>query len=63
MAYDTYGTITKVKSEDYPKENGDIKKIFLALPQPALATASSAVTLQLPADIEKEVVAKDGITS
>ena len=56
-----YGTITTVQSEDYPKEVGDIKKIFLALPQPALTTASSAVTLQLPADIEKEVVAKDGI--
>ncbi len=56
-----YGTITTVQSEDYPKEVGDIKKIFLALPQPALATALSAVTLQLPADIKKEVVAKDGI--
>jgi len=59
-----YGTITTVQSEDYPKEVGDIKKIFFAqqaLPQPVPVPASSAVTLQFPADIEKEVVAKDGI--
>jgi len=57
-----YGTITTVQSEDYPKEVGE--KIFFAqqaLPQPVPVPASSAVTLQLPADIEKEVVAKDGI--
>ncbi len=59
-----YGTITTVQSEDYPKEVGDIKKIFFAqqaLPPTVLVPASSAVTLQLPANIEKEVVAKDGI--
>jgi len=59
-----YGTITTVLSENYSKEVGDIKKIFFAqqaLPQPVPVPASSAVTLQLPADIEKEVVAKDGI--
>jgi len=59
-----YRTITTVQSEDYPEEVGDIKKIFSAqqaLPQPVPVPASSAVTLQLPADIEKEVVAKDGI--
>ena len=59
-----YRTITTVQSEDYPKEVGDIKKIFFAqqaLPQPVSVPAPSAVTLQLPADIEKEVVAKDGI--
>jgi hypothetical protein len=64
MARAPYGTITTVQSEDYPKEVVDIKKIFFAqqvLPQPVPVTASSAVTLQLPADIEKEVVAKDGI--
>jgi hypothetical protein len=59
-----YGTITTVQSEDYPKEVGDIKQIFFAqqaLPQLVPVPASSAVTLQLPADTEKEVVAKDGI--
>ena len=64
MARTPYRTITTVQSEDYPKEVGDIKKIFFAqqaLPQPVPVTASVAVTLQLPADIEKEVVAKDGI--
>jgi hypothetical protein len=58
-----YGTITTVQSEDYPKVV-DIKKIFFTqqvLHQPVPVPASSAVTLQLPADIEKEVVAKDGI--
>ncbi len=60
----TYGTITTVQSEDYPKEVADIKKIFFAqqaLPQQVPVPASLAVTLQLPADIEKEVVAKYGI--
>jgi len=64
MARAPYGTITTVQSEDYPKEVGDIKKIFFAqqaLPQPVPVPASSAVPLQLHADIEKEVVAKDGI--
>jgi hypothetical protein len=59
-----YGTITTVPSEDYPKEVIDIKKIFFAqqaLPQQVPVSASSAITLQLPSDIEKEVVAKDGI--
>jgi hypothetical protein len=58
-----YGTITMVLSDAYPVEVEAIKKIFLlvhyALPQ-ALATAS-AITLQLPGDVKKEVVAKDGI--
>jgi hypothetical protein len=60
---DPYWTITKVPSNAYPVEVEATKKIFLlvqyALPQ-APATAS-AVTLQLPEDVEKEVVAKDGI--
>jgi len=59
-----YGTITTVQSEVYPKEVVDIKKIFFAqqaLPQQVPLLASSVVTLQLPADIKKEVVAKDGI--
>jgi len=59
-----YGMITTVPSEDYPKEVIDIKKIFFAqqaLPQQVPVPASSAITLQLPADFEKEVVAKDGI--
>jgi hypothetical protein len=58
-----YGTITTVPSNAYPVEVEAIKKIFLlvqcALPQPP-ATAS-AITLQLPGDVQKEVVAKDGI--
>ncbi len=57
------GTITMVPSDAYPVEVEAIKKIFLsvqyALPQ-APATAS-AITLQLWGDVEKEVVAKDGI--
>jgi hypothetical protein len=64
VARTPYGIITTVQSEDYPKEVGDIKKIYFAqqaLPQLVPVPASSAVTLQLPADIEKEVVAKDGI--
>jgi len=59
-----YGTTTMVQSEDYPKEDGDTKKIFFAqqaLPQPVPIPASLAVTLQLPADIEKEAIAEDGI--
>jgi hypothetical protein len=59
-----YGTITMVQSEDYPKEFANIKKIFFAqqaLPHQVPIPVSSAVTLQLPADIKKEVVAKDGI--
>jgi hypothetical protein len=59
-----YGTITTVQSNTYPVEVKAIKKIFFsmqqALPQ-GLAT-SSALTLQLPADKKKEIVAKDGIT-
>jgi hypothetical protein len=59
-----YGTITMVQSNAYPVEVEAIKKIFFptqqALPQ-GLAT-SSALALQLSADVEKEVVAKDGIT-
>jgi hypothetical protein len=59
-----HGTIITVPSDDYPKEVVDIKKIFFAqqaLLQQVPVPASSAVTLQLPTDIEKEVVAKDGI--
>ena len=51
-----YGMITTVPYEDYPKEVDDIKKIFFAqqaLPQQVPVPASLAVTLQLPADIEK----------
>jgi hypothetical protein len=58
-----YGMITTVQSDAYPVEVEAIKKIFFptqqALPQ-GLAT-SSALTLQLTAVVEKEVVAKDGI--
>jgi hypothetical protein len=58
-----YGTITTVPSNAYPVEVEAVKKIFLlvhyGLPQ-APATAS-AVTLQLPRDVKKEVVANDGI--
>jgi hypothetical protein len=58
-----YRMITTVQSDASPVEVKAIKKIFFptqqALPQ-GLAT-SSALTLQLPADVEKEVVAKDGI--
>ncbi len=58
-----YGAITTVPSDAYPVEVKAIKKIFLSvhyvLPQ-APATAS-AITLQLPEDVKKEVVAKDGI--
>jgi hypothetical protein len=57
------GTITTIPSNLYPVEVEVIKKIFLsvyyALPQ-APATAS-AITLQLPGDVKKEVVAKNGI--
>ncbi len=40
-----------------------IKKIFFPMQQtlPQGLATSSALTLQLPADVEKEVVAKDGI--
>jgi hypothetical protein len=55
-----YGMIITVQSENYPKEVSDIKKIFFAQQVP-VPTASSALTLQLPGDLEKEVVAKDGI--
>jgi hypothetical protein len=59
----SYGMITMVPSNAYPGEVKAIKKVFLsmqyALPQ-APATAS-AITLQLPGDVKKEVVAKDGI--
>jgi hypothetical protein len=62
-----YGMITTVQSENLSKEVADIKKIFFAqqaLPQQVpVPPASSAVILQLPADIEKEVVAKDGINN
>jgi hypothetical protein len=58
-----YGTITTVLSNAYPVEVKAIKKIFLLVqyaPPQAPATAS-AVTLQLPGDVKKKVVAKDGI--
>ncbi len=58
-----YGTITMIPFDAYRVEVEAIKKNFLsvqyALPQ-APETAS-AVTLQLPGDVKKEVVAKDGI--
>jgi hypothetical protein len=58
-----YGTITTFPFNAYRVDVKAIKKIFLlvqyALPQ-APATAS-AITLQFPGDVEKEVVAKDGI--
>jgi len=52
-----YGTITTIQSENYPKEVGDIKKIFFAqqaLPQPVPVPASSAVTLQLFLQISRK---------
>ncbi len=58
------GAITTVQSNAYPMEAEAIKKIFLpapqAPPQQVPATAS-ALTLQLFANIKKEVVAKTGI--
>ncbi len=58
-----YGTITMVQSDANPVEVEAIKKMFLlvqcTLPQ-SPATAS-AITLQLPGDVKKEVVPKDGI--
>jgi hypothetical protein len=58
-----YGMITTVPSDAYPVEVESIKKIFLLVHYALLqapATAS-AITLQLPGDVEKEIVAKDGI--
>jgi hypothetical protein len=58
------GEIATVQSDAYPMEAEAIKKIFFPAPQappqqvPAMAPA---LTLQLSADIEKEVVAKTGI--
>jgi hypothetical protein len=58
------GAITTVQSDAYPMEAKAIKKIFLPAPQtppqqvPAMA---SALTLQLSANIEKEVVVKTSI--
>jgi hypothetical protein len=58
------GAIATVLSDAYPMEAEAIKKIFLPAPQvpPQQVTAmASALTLQLSADIKKEVVAKTGI--
>jgi hypothetical protein len=58
-----YGTITTVPSNTYPVEVKAIKKIFLSVQYelPQCPVTASAVTLQLPGDVKKEVVAKDSI--
>ncbi len=58
-----YGTITTVPSDTYPVEIEAITKIFLSVQYklPQAPVTASAITLQLPGDVEKEVVAKDGI--
>jgi hypothetical protein len=58
-----YGMITMVPSDAYPVEVKAIKKIFLLVQYklPQAPVTASAVTLQLPGDVKKEVVAKDGI--
>ncbi len=55
--------ITTVPSNAYPVEVEAIKKIFLLVhyPLPQAPATASVVTLQLPGDVKKEVVAKDGI--
>jgi hypothetical protein len=56
--------ITTVQSNAYPMEIEAIKKIFLLAPQvppQQVPATASALTLQLSANIEKEVVAKTGI--
>jgi hypothetical protein len=59
----SYGTITTVPSNAYPVEVKAIKKIFLSVQYelPQAPVTASAIALQLPGDVEKEVVAKDGI--
>jgi hypothetical protein len=52
------GAITTVQSDAYPKEAKAIKKIFLPAPQvppQQVPATASAQTLQLSADIKKEV--------
>ncbi len=58
-----YGTITTVPSNAYPVEVEAIKKIFFSVQYelPQAPVTASAVTFQLPGDVKKEVVAKDGI--
>jgi hypothetical protein len=60
-----YGTITMVQFNAYPVEVKAIKKIFFPMQQvlPQGLATSSALTLQLPTDVKKEVVAKDVLTS
>jgi hypothetical protein len=58
------GVITAVQSDAYPMEVKAIKKIFLLSPQmppQQVPATASALTLQLSADIKKEVVARTGI--
>jgi len=60
-----YGIVTTVQSDSFPVEVEAIKNVFfpaqLRLPQSMLPAASS-LTLKLPGDDEKEVVAVDGLT-
>jgi hypothetical protein len=58
-----YGTISTVPSGAYPVEVKAIKKIFLLVQYklPQTPVTASAITLQLPGDVKKEIVAKDGI--
>jgi hypothetical protein len=58
-----YGTITMVPSNAYPVEVEAIKKVFFSVQYelPQAPVTVSAVTLQLPGNVKKEVVAKDGI--
>jgi hypothetical protein len=60
-----YGRITMFPSDAYPVEVKAIKKIFLWVQYelPQAPVTASAVTLQLPGDVEKEVVAKMALTS
>jgi hypothetical protein len=52
-----------VPSNAYPVEVEAIKKIFLSVQYklPQAPVTASAITLQLPGNVEKEVVAKVGI--
>ncbi len=60
-----YGRITTVPSNAYPVEVKATKKIFLLVQYelPQAPVTASAITLQLPGDVKKEVVAKDVLTS
>jgi hypothetical protein len=53
-----------VQSDAYPVEVEAIKKIFFLVQQAlqqAPAMALAVILLQLPVDVKKEVIAKDGI--